>query len=55
MVTQDRRYVGVAHRTGDIAWAFDDVEAGGRLELRSIDLSIELAALYRDSLGVITP
>ncbi len=55
VVAQDRRYVGVARRTGAISWAFDDVEAGGRLELRSIELSIELEALYRDALGVITP
>ncbi len=54
VVAQDRRYVWVARRAGDIAWAFDDDEGGGRLELASIDLGIELDALYRDSLDVIT-
>ncbi len=53
IVAQDRRFVSVARRTGDISWAFDDLDGDGVLALDSIELSIDVASLYRDALGPI--
>jgi Uma2 family endonuclease len=52
VVAQDRRFVSVSRRAGDL-WAFEDIGPGGVLRLASIDLELAMDALYRDPLGSI--
>jgi Uma2 family endonuclease len=49
-VAQDRRFVSIARRVGDL-WSFEDVGSGGTLKLHGIELRVD--ELYRDALGVI--
>lgn len=52
VVAQDRRFVSICRRVGDL-WSFDDVEASGAVKLESLGLEFELGRLYTDGIGVI--
>lgn len=52
VVAQDRRFVSLARRVGDL-WSFDELGSGDRLELRSVGVVLPVDELYRDGLGAI--
>ncbi|MEM9462269.1 MAG: Uma2 family endonuclease [Myxococcota bacterium] len=54
VVAQDRRFVSVYRRAGDL-WAFEDIEAGGVLKLEGAQAEVPLDDIYRDAFGVIVP
>ncbi len=51
-VAQDRRYVSVYRRTGDL-WILQDIEGDGVLKLESLGFELPLADIYSDVNGVI--
>lgn len=54
LVAQDRRFISVCRRVGDL-WAFVDVEAGGVLKLEALGVELPVDAIYSDPSGEIVP
>ncbi len=52
VVAQDRRFVSVSRRAGDL-WAFEDLAGGDTLRLPSIGVELAVDSIYRDALGAI--
>jgi Uma2 family endonuclease len=52
VVAQDRRWVRIARRAGDL-WAFDDVEPLRDVRLESLEVTLTFDEIYGDALGVI--
>jgi Uma2 family endonuclease len=52
VVAQDRRFVSISRRAGDL-WSFEDLGAGAVVRLQSLELELSIDALYCDALGEI--
>lgn len=52
LVAQDRRFISVCRRAGDL-WAFQDLGPRDSVRIEALDIELSIDAIYRDALGEI--